>query len=196
MSNDRHGVWNQQSIECLSESHHYHHNERKRGKKQNSEQCEHLTTDPQNHHKPNILYYRPTSCCNYEKPHWNIGISTGDLKPTGSVKFVNTLPAKIWNIFYFSNFLHICGVCRVFLYLKYIATSRYHFLGSQLAFNSKMKRKGSKPIISALCSIRLWLEFLLFLYQIAAISIRVLYKDMVHKTIIYSPPILVRSAGD
>ena len=24
---------------------------------------------------------------------------------------------KIWNIFYFSDFLHFCGVCRVFLYL-------------------------------------------------------------------------------
>ena len=67
----------------------YHHNERKGGKKQTKQWTMwHLTTDPQNHHKPNILDYRPTSCCNYEKPHWNIGISTGDLKPTGSVKFV------------------------------------------------------------------------------------------------------------
>ena len=32
--------------------------------------------------------------------------------------------------------------------------------------------------------------------QIAAISIRVLYRDIVHNTIVYLPPILVRSAGD
>ena len=37
---------------------------------------------------------------------------------------------KIWNIFYLSHFLHFCGVCRVYLYLKYIPTSRYYFLGS------------------------------------------------------------------
>ena len=59
-----------------------------------------------------------------------------------------------------------------------------------------MKRKGSKTIISVFFSIRLWLEFLLFLCQIAAISIRLLYRDMVHNTIVYLPPILVRSAGD
>ena len=40
------------------------------------------------------------------------------------------------------------------------------------------------------------LEFLLPLCQIAAISIRVLYRDIVHNTIDYLPPILVRSAGD
>ena len=32
--------------------------------------------------------------------------------------------------------------------------------------------------------------------QIAAISIRVLYRDIVHNTIVYLPPISVRSAGD
>ena len=32
--------------------------------------------------------------------------------------------------------------------------------------------------------------------QIAAISIRVLYRDIVHNTIVYLTPILVRSAGD
>ena len=32
--------------------------------------------------------------------------------------------------------------------------------------------------------------------QTAAISTRVLYKDIVHNTIVYLPPILVRSAGD
>ena len=84
----------------------------------------------------------------------------------------------------------------VFLYLKYFPTSKYYFWGSYLAFNSKIKRKGSKTIISVLFSIRLWLEFFLSLYPIAAISIRVLYKDIVHNTIIYLPSILVRSEGD
>ena len=77
---------------------------------------------------------------------------------------------KIWNIFIFSDFLHFCGVCRLFLYLKYIATGIYYFWGSKLAFNSKMKRKGSKTIISVFSSIRLWLQFLLSLCQIDAYS--------------------------
>ena len=37
---------------------------------------------------------------------------------------------KIWNIFYFSDFLHSCGVCRVFLYLKYEQIS---FLGELIS---------------------------------------------------------------
>ena len=45
-------------------------------------------------------------------------------------KKIYTLPAKIWNIFYFSDFVHICGVCRVFLYLKYMPTRRYYLWGS------------------------------------------------------------------
>ena len=68
--------------------------------------------------------------------------------------------------------------------------------GSLLALNNKMKRKGSKTIISVFFSIRLWLEFFLSLCQFAAISIRVLYWDIVHNTIVYLPPILVRSAED
>ena len=32
--------------------------------------------------------------------------------------------------------------------------------------------------------------------QIATISIRVLYREIVHNAIVYLPPILVRSAGD
>ena len=59
-----------------------------------------------------------------------------------------------------------------------------------------MKRKGSKTSISVFFSIGLWLEFLLSLCKIAAISIRVLYRDIVHNTIFYLLPILVRSAGD
>ena len=59
-----------------------------------------------------------------------------------------------------------------------------------------MKSKGSKTIIAVFFSIRLWLEFLMSLRQIAAIFIRVLYWGMVHITIVYSTPILVRSAGD
>ena len=59
-----------------------------------------------------------------------------------------------------------------------------------------MKHKGSKTIILVFFSIRLRLEFLLSVCHIAAISIRVLDKDIVHNTIVYLPPILVRSAGD
>ena len=47
-----------------------------------------------------------------------------------------------------------------------------------------MKRKGSKTIISVFFSIRLWLEFLLSFCQIAAISIRALYRDIVHNNIV------------
>ena len=59
-----------------------------------------------------------------------------------------------------------------------------------------MKRKDSKAIISVFFSIRIWLEFLLSLCEIAAISSRVLYRDIVHNAIVYLPPILVQSAGD
>ena len=59
-----------------------------------------------------------------------------------------------------------------------------------------MKCKGSKPIISVFFSIKLWLELLLSLCQIAPITIRVFHRDMVHNTIVYLPPILVRSSGD
>ena len=92
--------------------------------------------------------------------------------------------------------MHFCGVCMVFLYLKYIPTSRYYFWGSLFALNSKMKSKGSKTSMSLFFSFRLWLEFLLSLGQIAAISIRLLYRDIVNNTSFYLPPNLVRSAGD
>ena len=59
-----------------------------------------------------------------------------------------------------------------------------------------MKRKGPKTIISVFFPIRLWLEFLLFLCQIAAISIRVLNSDIVHNIIVFLPPISVRSVAD
>ena len=47
-----------------------------------------------------------------------------------------------------------------------------------------MKGKGSKTVISVFFSIRLWLEFL-SPFQFAAISIRVLYRDIVHNAIVY-----------
>ena len=59
-----------------------------------------------------------------------------------------------------------------------------------------MKDKVLKTIISIFVAIRLWLELLLYLCQIAAKSIRVLYRDMVHNTIVYLTPILVQSAWD
>ena len=40
---------------------------------------------------------------------------------------------KIWNIFYLCDFVHICGVWRVFLYLKYIPTGRYYPLGELIS---------------------------------------------------------------
>ena len=82
------------------------------------------------------------------------------------------------------------------LYLKYISTSRYYFWGSLFPLNSKMKRKGSKTIISVIFSIGLWLEFLLFLCQIVAISICVLYRAIVNNSRSYLPHNLVLSAGD
>ena len=59
-----------------------------------------------------------------------------------------------------------------------------------------MNRKGSKTIIAVFFSIRLWLELMMSLCPIAAISIRALYRDMLLNTIVYLTPILVRSAGD
>ena len=59
-----------------------------------------------------------------------------------------------------------------------------------------MKRKGSKTNVSVFFLIRLWLEFLLSLGQIAAVSIRVLYRGIVNNIVVNLPPILVRSAGD
>ena len=48
-----------------------------------------------------------------------------------------------YGIFLISSiFLHFCGVCRVFLYFKYIHKNRFYFGGSSLALNSKMKHKG------------------------------------------------------
>ena len=49
---------------------------------------------------------------------------------------------KIWNIFYFSDFLHFCGMCRVFLYLKYIPPNRYYFWGA----NKHLAAKGSAKV--------------------------------------------------
>ena len=58
-----------------------------------------------------------------------------------------------------------------------------------------MNRKGSKTIILVLFFIRRWLEFLLFDYQVAAISVRVFIRDIMHNIIVYLPHRLVRSAG-
>ena len=49
---------------------------------------------------------------------------------------------KKCGIFFNSSIFHIFVVCRVFLFLKHIPTSRYYFWGSWLALNSKMKSKG------------------------------------------------------
>ena len=43
--------------------------------------------------------------------------------------YIYTLPAKIWNIFSFQRFFVFCGVCKLFIYLINIPTSRYYFGG-------------------------------------------------------------------
>ena len=51
----------------------------------------------------------------------------------------------IWIFFSFQRFFLFCGVCRVYLYLVYIPTSRYYFLGinSQpiAKWTTKVKKK-------------------------------------------------------
>ena len=59
-----------------------------------------------------------------------------------------------------------------------------------------MNRTGSKTIILVLFFIRRWLQFLFSHRQIAAITVRVFIKDIMHKIIVYLPPRLVQSAGD
>ena len=59
-----------------------------------------------------------------------------------------------------------------------------------------MNRKGSKQLFWSFFFIRCWLEFLLSHCQIAAISVRVFIRDIMHNIIVYLPPRLVQSAGD
>ena len=59
-----------------------------------------------------------------------------------------------------------------------------------------MKRKGSRTSISVSFSIKLGFELLLPPFQFAAISIHVLYRDIVYNIIVYLPPILLRSAWE
>ena len=121
--------------------------------------------------------------------------SVPDVCANVRVIYIYTTGKKYGIILYLNDFLHFCGVCMVFLYLKYIPTSQYYFWGSQFALNRKMKRKGSKTIMSLFFSIRLWLEFLLSLGPITAISIRLLYRDIVHNTIVHLTPIWCGQQG-
>ena len=75
--------------------------------------------------------------------------------------------------FFFSDFFAILWGVQGVSILEIHYYEQLLLLGSYLVLNIKMKRKGSKTIISVFFSIRLWLEFL-SLFQFAAISIRVL----------------------
>ena len=86
--------------------------------------------------------------CWLETPSSWLWCHCNDIATVRNNTITHTLPAKIWNIFHYSNFLHFCVVCRVFLYLKYIPVSRYYFWGSKLALNRKMKGKCTRTIIS------------------------------------------------
>ena len=63
------------------------------------------------------------------------------METTYQANIGDTLPAKIWNIFHFSDFLAFCGVFRVIPYLIYIPTSRYYFGGVNSHSIGKMNRK-------------------------------------------------------
>ena len=67
-----------------------------------------------------------------------------------SRSLIYTLPAKMWNIFYFCDFFFIFVGVPVFLYLKYITSSKYYFGTSYFVLSSKMKHTGSKTITLAL----------------------------------------------
>ena len=103
---------------------------------------------------------------------------------------------QILNIFHFNDFLFICGVCRVYLYLVYIATSRYYFWGNNSKSIAKWTAKVQKQLFWSFLFIRHWLESLLHHCQIAAIFVRVFIRDIMHNITVYLQPRLVRSAGD
>ena len=103
---------------------------------------------------------------------------------------------KIWNIFHYSDFFLFCGVSMVIRYLIYIPTSRYYFWGVNSHSIAKWTAKVQKQLFWSFYFIRRWLEFLLFYCQIAAISVRVFIRDIMHKIVVYLPTRLVRSAGD
>ena len=99
---------------------------------------------------------------------------------------------------YFSlkRFFLFCGVCRVYLYLVHIPTRRYYFWGLNSQSIAKWTAKVQKQLFWSFFFIGRWLEFLLSHCQIAAISVRVFIRDLMHNIIVYLPPRLVRLAGD
>ena len=103
---------------------------------------------------------------------------------------------KIWNNFHFTDFFVFCGVSRVYFYLIYIPTSRYYFWGVYSHSIAKLIAKVQKQLFWAFFFIRRCLVFWLSHWQIAAISVRVFIRDIMHNIIVYFPPRLVRSAGD
>ena len=104
---------------------------------------------------------------------------------------------KKYGIYFISAiFFLFCGVCRVYLYLVYIPTSRYYFLEVNSQSIAKWTANVQEQLFWSFFFIRRCLECLLSHCQIAAISVRVLIRDIMHNIIVYLPPRLVRSAGD
>ena len=102
-----------------------------------------------------------------------------------------TLPAKNMEYFLFQRFFDfLCSAQGVSVF-EIHSYEQILLLGELIS----TQQQNEAQIISVFSSIKLWLE-LLSLCQIAAISILVLYGDIVCNTIVCLPPILVRSAGD
>ena len=107
-----------------------------------------------------------------------------------------TLPAKTKEYFPFQRFFAFLWCMKgVSFFLKYIPTSRYYVLGRLFPVNSKINSKVRKLWYWSFFCIRLCLELLASHCEISAISDRVLYRNIVHHTIVYLLPNLVWSAG-
>ena len=150
-----------------------------------------------NHRQPCYLFRQTTKKASklcITGPLW--GESTCDWL-ISSIKWVTTIPAKNMEYFLFQRIFCIfeeCSgrFCTWNTFLRIYIT----FRGVKYHLTAKWSAKVRKQLFVFFFSIRLWLESLLSLCQIAAISICVLYRNMVHNTILYLQLILVRSAGD
>ena len=104
------------------------------------------------------------------------GLTKNGIYPTAHKYLCNSrnihYRQKLWNIFQFSNFCVFYGVCRVFLYLICISTSRCYFWEVNSHSIAKWTAKVQEQLLWSYFFIRRWLEFLLSHCQIAAISVR------------------------
>ena len=111
--------------------------------------------------------------------------------------YIYTLPAKNTEDFTFQRLFaflwDVQGVC-----VLEIHSYEQILLLSELFSNWKQNEaQGFKySYFGIFFSIRLWLQFLLSLCQTSAISIRLLFRNIVHNTIVYLSSILVQLAGD